>query len=99
VTPPPYVPLSDNDRVLVVVAHPDDIDFGAAGTIATFTAAGRQVTYCLITDGDAGGFDDAVDRTEIPAIRQREQRAAVQARAAAWQTEELAEAFHVFGTA
>ncbi|MDQ3476638.1 MAG: PIG-L family deacetylase [Actinomycetota bacterium] len=78
-TAPPYVPLSDIDRVLVVVAHPDDVDFGAAGTIATFTEAGLQVTYCLITDGDAGGFDDAVDRTEIPVIRQREQRAAAAA--------------------
>jgi len=61
------------------VAHPDDVDFGAAGTIATFTDAGLQVTYCLLTDGDAGGFDDAVDRTVIPAIRQAEQRAAADA--------------------
>jgi LmbE family N-acetylglucosaminyl deacetylase len=66
-------------RALVVVAHPDDVDFGAAGTIASFTDAGLQVTYCLITDGDAGGFDDAVDRTAIPAIRQSEQRSAAEA--------------------
>lgn len=78
-TVPPYVPLTDVERVLVVVAHPDDVDFGAAGTIATFTGAGLQVTYCLLTDGDAGGFDDAVDRTVIPAIRQTEQRAAAEA--------------------
>lgn len=76
---PAYAPLSDVERVLVVVAHPDDVDFGAAGTIATFTEAGLHVTYCLITDGDAGGFDDAVDRTVIPAIRQAEQRAAAEA--------------------
>lgn len=78
-TAPPYVPLSDVERVLVVVAHPDDVDFGAAGSIATFTDAGLRVTYCLLTDGDAGGFDDAVDRTAIPAIRQAEQRAAADA--------------------
>jgi len=61
------------------MAHPDDVDFSAAGTIATFTEAGLDVTYCLLTDGDAGGFDDAVDRTVIPAIRQSEQRAAAAA--------------------
>ena len=73
---PPYVRLSDVDRVLVVVAHPDDVDFGAGGTIATFTEAGLPVTYCVITDGDDGGFDDAVDRSAIAGIRQGEQRAA-----------------------
>ncbi|MDT7544304.1 MAG: hypothetical protein QOE99_414 [Actinomycetota bacterium] len=71
---------ADNDyvveRVLVVVAHPDDIDFGAAGTIATWTDSGIEVTYCCITDGDAGGFDPAVPRSEIGGIRQAEQRAA-----------------------
>ncbi|MDP9101433.1 MAG: PIG-L family deacetylase [Actinomycetota bacterium] len=64
------------ERVLVVVAHPDDVDFGAAGTVATWTAAGLDVTYCCVTDGDAGGFDEAVPRSEIGAIRQAEQRAA-----------------------
>jgi len=52
-TTPAYVPLSDVQRVLVVVAYPNDVDFAAAGTIATFTRAGLQVTYCLPTDGDA----------------------------------------------
>ncbi len=66
------------ERVLVVVAHPDDIDFGAAGTVATWTDAGLAVTYCIVTDGDAGGFDEAVPRHQIGAIRQAEQRAAAQ---------------------
>ncbi len=64
------------ERVLAVVAHPDDIDFGAAGTIRALTDAGVDVTYCLVTDGDAGGFDPAVPRSEIPGIRRAEQRAA-----------------------
>jgi LmbE family N-acetylglucosaminyl deacetylase len=64
------------ERVLAVTAHPDDIDFGAAGTIASWTAAGIDVTYCLCTDGDAGGFDPAVDRADIPGIRRAEQEAA-----------------------
>jgi LmbE family N-acetylglucosaminyl deacetylase len=64
------------ERALVVVAHPDDVDFGAAGTIATWTEAGIAVTYCICTDGDAGGFDPAVARADIAGIRQAEQRAA-----------------------
>jgi LmbE family N-acetylglucosaminyl deacetylase len=63
----------DVERVLVVTAHPDDVDFGAAGTVATWTAAGIEVTYCVCTDGDAGGFDPSVDRAEIPGIRRAEQ--------------------------
>lgn len=64
------------DRVLVVVAHPDDADFGAAGTVARWVDAGTSVTYCVVTDGDAGGFDPNVPRSEIPGIRRAEQRAA-----------------------
>ena len=75
--------VTDNEyvveRVLVVVAHPDDVDFGAAGTVATWTEAGLEVTYCCITDGDAGGFDPDVPRSEIGGIRQQEQRAAAKA--------------------
>jgi len=62
------------DRLLAIAAHPDDIDFGCGGTIATLAAAGTEVTYCLITNGDAGGFDPNVPRSEIPRIRQQEQR-------------------------
>jgi LmbE family N-acetylglucosaminyl deacetylase len=63
-------------RVLVVTAHPDDVDFGAAGTIAGWTDQGIDVSYCIVTDGDAGGFDPTVPRSEIAGIRQREQTAA-----------------------
>ncbi|WP_439676407.1 PIG-L deacetylase family protein [Embleya sp. MST-111070] len=66
----------DVERVLVLAAHPDDIDFGAAGTVATWTEAGIEVSYCLVTDGDAGGFDPAVPRSEIGGIRRAEQSAA-----------------------
>ena len=64
------------ERALVIAAHPDDVDFGAAGTVATWAAEGTEVTYCLCTNGDAGGFDPAVPREEIAGIRQEEQRAA-----------------------
>ena len=70
--------LADTDvsRVLMVTAHPDDVDFGAAGTVARWTAEGVAVSYCVVTDGDAGGFDDRVPRAEMPALRRSEQRAA-----------------------
>lgn len=64
---------SEVERALVVTAHPDDVDFGAGATIATWTDAGIDVTYCVITDGDAGGFDPNVPRSEIPGIRRAEQ--------------------------
>ena len=63
-------------RALVVTAHPDDVDFGAGGTVMALIKAGVQVTFCICTDGDAGGFDDSTDRSEIPAIRRAEQVAA-----------------------
>ncbi|MFA7324294.1 MAG: PIG-L deacetylase family protein [Candidatus Nanopelagicales bacterium] len=67
------------ERALVVTAHPDDVDFGAGGSVAKLAASGVAVSYCVITSGDAGGFDPQVPRTEIPRIRQAEQRAAGQA--------------------
>jgi len=63
-------------RALVITAHPDDVDFGAAGTVATWTDSGVKVSYCVVTDGDAGGFDANVPRERIGPIRRDEQRAA-----------------------
>lgn len=72
---------SDDDvrRVLVVTAHPDDVDFGAAGTVAALVDGGIAVSYCIVTDGEAGGDDPAVPREDMPGIRQAEQRAAAAA--------------------
>lgn len=73
-----YSPAPDTtgiERILVITAHPDDVDFGAAGTIATWTDAGVEVAYCIATYGDAGGFDDT-PRDEMRRLREREQRAA-----------------------
>jgi LmbE family N-acetylglucosaminyl deacetylase len=73
----PATPRPDKgiQRVLVVVAHPDDCDFGAAGTIAGWVEAGLSVTILLCTHGEQGGFDDT-NREQMPAIREREQVAA-----------------------
>jgi LmbE family N-acetylglucosaminyl deacetylase len=70
------LPDTDVERVLAIFAHPDDVDFSAAGSIAMWTKAGIEVSYCMVTNGDAGGFDPSVTRTEIAGIRQAEQRAA-----------------------
>jgi LmbE family N-acetylglucosaminyl deacetylase len=63
-------------RALVITAHPDDVDFGAAGSVATWTDAGVEVAYCIVTDGEAGGFDPSVPRDEVRRIRRAEQTAA-----------------------
>lgn len=70
--------LSDTavQRALVVHAHPDDVDFSAAGTMARWTDGGIDVTYLIVTDGDAGGSDRSVPRGDMPTIRRAEQREA-----------------------
>ena len=70
--------LSDDEigRILVIAAHPDDVDFGAAGTIATWTDVGLDVSYCIVTNGDAGGSDRSVSRADMAVLRQAEQTAA-----------------------
>lgn len=59
--------------ILCVVAHPDDLDFGSAGTTATLTDAGHRVVYCLVTSGQAGGSDASISREEMAHIREKEQ--------------------------
>ena len=63
-------------RALVVVAHPDDVDFGMAGTVATLTSQGVDVAYCLVTSGDAGGDELIMAREDRAKLREDEQRAA-----------------------
>jgi LmbE family N-acetylglucosaminyl deacetylase len=78
-TPAATIPLDDPsgvERILVVTAHPDDVDFGVAGSVATWVKSGIGVSYCIVTDGDAGGSDRTISRPEMAAIRQDEQRAA-----------------------
>lgn len=74
---PPIDTWSPDDgvrRILIVTAHPDDVDFGTAGTVAAFTKAGLEVAYCVATNGEAGGSDHSVSRSDMVALRQREQR-------------------------
>jgi len=68
--------IPEIERALVVTAHPDDVDFGSAGTVATLTDGGVHVTYCLVTDGDAGGTDRSMARHDMAMLRRKEQTAA-----------------------
>jgi LmbE family N-acetylglucosaminyl deacetylase len=61
------------DRALVVCAHPDDVDFGAGGTVAALTAAGTTVAYCLVTSGEAGSDHLPIEAHELRSLREAEQ--------------------------
>lgn len=64
--------------VLGIVAHPDDLDVGAGGAIATFAAQGAEIHYLILTDGGNGSEDSHMSPQELTAIRQEEQRNALQ---------------------
>jgi len=64
------------EKALVVFAHPDDGEFGSAGTVAAWTRNGTEVTYVCVTDGSAGSNEPGVTREELRPIREAEQRAA-----------------------
>jgi LmbE family N-acetylglucosaminyl deacetylase len=68
--------LPTPDRVLVVAAHPDDIEFGAAGTVARWIREGATVRYLLVTRGDKGSDDPDAEVAELVRVREAEQRAA-----------------------
>ncbi|MDR1187119.1 MAG: PIG-L family deacetylase [Bifidobacteriaceae bacterium] len=63
-------------RALAVMAHPDDVDFWAAGTVALWVREGWAVTYLVVTKGDAGGFEPDAARQDMPGRRRREQERA-----------------------
>ncbi len=68
--------LPTPERVLVVAAHPDDIEFGAAGTVARWISEGTEAHYLLLTSGDKGSDDPKADPAALAATREAEQRAA-----------------------
>lgn len=64
------------DRAMVIYAHPDDAEFGVSGTIATWTQAGVEVTYCMVTNGASGSQDETMTRPRLRDLRRAEQEAA-----------------------
>ena len=61
---------------MAIFAHPDDVDFGAAGTLAAWADRGVHITYCLVTSGQKGTHDAGMSRAKLARIREREQMAA-----------------------
>ena len=68
----PYIPES----AMVIAAHPDDIEFTCAGTLALWARGGARICYVLCTSGEAGIDDPSVPREQAAATREAEQRAA-----------------------
>ena len=68
--------MTDQADVLVIAAHPDDSEFGAAGTVALWVQAGRRVTYVVCTSGEKGTSDPSLTPELLAPIREEEQRAA-----------------------
>jgi LmbE family N-acetylglucosaminyl deacetylase len=62
------------DRVMVITAHPDDSEFGAGGTVAKFVKEGREVAYCIVTNGNKGSSDSTMAPDRLATIRAEEQR-------------------------
>src|ERR1039458_8976330 len=67
----------DNDFkpkvVLGVAAHPDDLDFGASGSMSKWAASGADVYYLILTDGSKGSDDPNITPEELTKVRYREQ--------------------------
>jgi LmbE family N-acetylglucosaminyl deacetylase len=61
---------------MFIFAHPDDIEFGCAGTAAQWAKAGSRVIYVVITDGNVGSHEDNMTREELAQLRRQEQTAA-----------------------
>jgi LmbE family N-acetylglucosaminyl deacetylase len=66
------------DRVMVIGAHPDDPEFGCAGTVMKWAQEGKSITYVLLTSGDKGSQDPALRPGQLAAQREEEQQAAAQ---------------------
>jgi LmbE family N-acetylglucosaminyl deacetylase len=71
-TPEPLEPLPEDwSKALCIVAHPDDMEFGAAAAVARWTGQGKDVVYCMVTSGEAG--IDGMDPAECRTVREAEQ--------------------------
>lgn len=64
------------DRVMVIMAHPDDPEFFCGGTIALWCADGVEVTYLILTNGNKGSADPGMTAEKLAQIRKEEQQAA-----------------------
>ncbi len=70
--------MTEPADVVIVTPHPDDAEFGVAGTVARWTGQGKQVVYVVCTNGNKGTSDPNITAEQLAAIRQGEQRAAAE---------------------
>lgn len=68
--------MAPYQRIMVVAAHPDDIEWGSAGTVARLTAAGKTVVYVLATRGEAGSENPDLATEQVAKLREEEELAA-----------------------
>ncbi len=68
--------MTKKAQVIVVTPHPDDAEFGVAGTVARWTSEGKDVIYVVCTNGDKGTSDINMNPEELARIREQEQLAA-----------------------
>lgn len=68
--------FTKNLRILVISAHPDDVDFGCAGTLAKFALEGAEIFYTICTSGEKGSDHPQLSNLELALLREKEQRAA-----------------------
>ena len=66
------------ESAMAIFAHPDDIEFSCAGTMARWAKAGCRTSYVLLTSGDVGINDPAITREEAVEIREAESRKAAE---------------------
>lgn len=69
---PTFESLPENwTKAIAIVAHPDDMEFGAAAAVARWTGQGKEIVYCMVTSGEAG--IDGLHPDECRAVREAEQ--------------------------
>src|SRR6266496_6203288 len=72
--PRPLQPLREDwTRALAIVAHPDDMEYGAAAAVARWTGQGKTIVYAIATSGEAG--IDSIEPEKAPGFRETEQKA------------------------
>ena len=81
--PEPLTPVTEDwQRALCVVAHPDDLEFGAAAAVARWTGQGKTVVYAMVTSGEAG--IDAHGARQCRPVREAEQSSRPGSSASTW---------------
>ncbi|MBV9711521.1 MAG: PIG-L family deacetylase, partial [Ktedonobacteraceae bacterium] len=73
---PPVLVSSEGQRILVVIAHPDDAESFCGGTMFRLASEGREIQYLVITKGDKGSHDRSMTPERLSFIREDEQRQA-----------------------